>query len=200
TILPLGSTVALFTDGLVERRDRDLEVGLEQLAAALQGLDGELDRVPRVLVDALLPDGQDDDVAVLVARVPDGPRELASTSREIAAERSAVSDAREFVSATLASWSVAADTTDDVVLMVSELVTNAVIYGRPPIELRLRRTTEQLVVEVYDAGTFLPRRLRPTLQDEHGRGLQLVSLLADRWGTRPTATGKSVWFLVPLSG
>jgi PAS domain S-box-containing protein len=200
TILPLGSTVALFTDGLVERRDRDLEVGLEQLAAALQGLDGDLERVPGVLVDALLPDGQDDDVAVLVARVPDGPRELSSTSREIAAERSAVSDARDFVSATLASWSVAADTTDDVVLMVSELVTNAVIYGRPPIELRLRRTAEQLVVEVYDAATFLPRRLRPTLQDEHGRGLQLVSLLADRWGTRPTAAGKSVWFLVQLSG
>jgi two-component sensor histidine kinase len=88
------------------------------------------------------------------------------------------------------------------VLLVSELVTNAVVYGRPPIELRIRRTVVHVVLEVYDAAPFLPRKLRPTPEDEHGRGLQLVAHLADRWGTRPTQHGKAVWcvFSTPPAG
>jgi two-component sensor histidine kinase len=81
-------------------------------------------------------------------------------------------------------------------LVISELVTNAVVHGRPPIQLRLRRSGTHVVIEVHDAASFLPRRLRPTPDDEHGRGLQLVALLADRWGTRPTRDGKSVWCVV----
>ena len=45
----------------------------------------------------------------------------------------------------------------------------------------------------------MPRRLRPTPEDEHGRGLQLVALIADRWGTRPTAEGKAVWCVLSVS-
>jgi len=93
---------------------------------------------------------------------------------------------------------VAPHLVDDIVLLVSELVTNAVIHGRSPIELRLRRARRHVVLEIHDGARFLPRKLRPTAEDEHGRGLQLVTILADRWGIRPTADGKSVWCMFEL--
>jgi hypothetical protein len=61
------------------------------------------------------------------------------------------------------------------------------------VRLRLRRGAHEVVLEVHDAATVLPQRLRPTPEDEHGRGLQLAALVADRWGIRPTRDGKSVW-------
>ena len=88
--------------------------------------------------------------------------------------------------------------TGDAVLLVSELVSNAILHGRPPIELRMRRTAEHLLIEVDDGATVLPRKLRPTPDDEHGRGLVLAALLADKWGTRPLRDGKSVWCLFSL--
>jgi hypothetical protein len=51
-----------------------------------------------------------------------------------------------------------------------------------------------VVVEVMDRTTFRPRRRRAENEDEHGRGLQIVAMLADRWGSRTSGAGKSVWF------
>jgi anti-sigma regulatory factor (Ser/Thr protein kinase) len=73
------------------------------------------------------------------------------------------------------------------------MVTNAIVHGQAPIELRLRRGAGDLQIEVDDGATSVPRRMRPTPEDEHGRGLLLVAMLSDRWGTRPLRTGKSVW-------
>jgi hypothetical protein len=77
-------------------------------------------------------------------------------------------------------------------------VTNAFVHGRPPIDLRLRRTGSELIVEVQDRAAYRPRRRRAEDDDESGRGLQIVSVLADRWGSRATGRGKSVWFSVAL--
>ena len=107
--------------------------------------------------------------------------------------------ARDFVQETMRTWGVSAELVDDVVLLVSELVTNAVIHGRPPVEVRLRRSLDSVVLEVHDGATTLPRKQRPAPEDEHGRGLLLVALLADRWGTSPTPHGKSVWATFVLS-
>lgn len=88
------------------------------------------------------------------------------------------------------------DEEDVAVLLVSELVTNAILHGRGPLELRARTTEEALRVEVHDAD---PRTV-PTLSidveptDDGGRGLQLVELLADRWGWAESPVGKVVWF------
>jgi hypothetical protein len=54
------------------------------------------------------------------------------------------------------------------------------------------------MLEVSDQASFLPRRLRSGLEDEHGRGLLLVTRLSERWGVRPTPTGKSVWCVLGL--
>jgi signal transduction histidine kinase/DNA-binding response OmpR family regulator len=191
--LPVGAVLALYTDGLVERRDRDLDTGLDALADQLAAGRGALAARIGPLVDTLLPDGPDDDIAVLLARVTDEAQRAASVSRHVDADQRAVADARSFVTSTLLEWRISGAVAHDVVLLASELVTNAIVHGRPPIELRLRRTAAHIVLSVADHAAYLPRRLRPTSEDEHGRGLQLVALLADRWGTRPTPDGKSVW-------
>ena len=88
------------------------------------------------------------------------------------------------------------DEEDVAVLLVSELVTNAILHGRGPLELRARTTGEALRVEVHDADP----RTAPTLStgveptDDGGRGLQLVDILADRWGWAESPAGKVVWF------
>ncbi|MGC9671197.1 SpoIIE family protein phosphatase [Planosporangium sp. 12N6] len=191
--LPTGAILALYTDGLVEQRDSDLDAGIDALATQLTKVDTPLNDVPDTLVERLLPGGPDDDIAVLLAQVTGQPQQTTSVIRRIRAEERAVHDARQFATDTLADWGIPRSRAREIVLLVSELVTNAVVYGRPPIELRIRRTGGHVVLEVYDAAPFLPRKLRPTPEDEHGRGLQLVAHLADRWGTRPTPHGKAVW-------
>jgi anti-sigma regulatory factor (Ser/Thr protein kinase) len=100
----------------------------------------------------------------------------------------------------LRSWELPPAVVEEVVLMTSELVTNAFVHGRPPIDLRLRRTGTELIVEVQDRAAYRPRRRRAEDDDESGRGLQIVSVLAERWGSRATGRGKSVWFSIGLDG
>ncbi|QNN51549.1 SpoIIE family protein phosphatase [Nocardioides mesophilus] len=192
--LAAGATVTFYTDGLVERRDRDLDVGIDALGAQLlQHADADVQDLPATLVSALLPDGPEDDVAVLVTRVDTTP--LGTTAAyQLPIDESMPATARRMVRERLRDWEVATDVTHDVVLMVSEVVTNAYLHGRPPIDLRLRLSGEELTVEVHDRGAYRPRRQRPTEEDEHGRGLQIVSTLADSWGSRASGAGKCVWF------
>jgi anti-sigma regulatory factor (Ser/Thr protein kinase) len=75
---------------------------------------------------------------------------------------------------------------------VSELVTNAIRYGGSPIQLRLIRD-RALICEVSDASSTSPHLRRARTYDEGGRGLLLVAQLTDRWGTRPSGTGKTIW-------
>ncbi|MDG6108441.1 SpoIIE family protein phosphatase [Dactylosporangium aurantiacum] len=191
--LPVGALLTLYTDGLVEHRDRDLDTGIDALAAHVGTVSGPLADVPDRLVTALLPDGPDDDITVLLARVVAAPGHEQSVVHHIPAEERAVRSARQFVGTTLRRWDVPGPVVDDLVLVVSELAANAVMHGRPPIQLRLRNGGTHVVLELHDTATYLPRKQRPTPDDEHGRGLQLVSSLCDRWGTRPTADGKAVW-------
>ena len=196
--LDLGSTVALYTDGLVERRDRDLDLGIEALEQVLAGrASAPLEQLPEVVVGALLPDGPHDDVAILLTRV-NAERFESAVSHRIAGDVPAVAEARRMVAELLTEWQLPEEVVEEVVLMTSELVTNAFVHGRPPIDLRLRRTGTELVVEVRDRAVYRPRRRRARDDDESGRGLQIVSILADRWGSRSTGTGKSVWFSVSL--
>ena len=83
---------------------------------------------------------------------------------------------------------------DDGELALTELVTNAVLHGREPIEVVLRVGPEALRVEVSDASPVSPSfsMLDPTAVT--GRGLLLLSAVADRWGVEPSAAGKAVWF------
>ncbi|MHB1582283.1 MAG: SpoIIE family protein phosphatase [Acidimicrobiales bacterium] len=189
-----GSMVALYSDGLVERRDRDLEEGIALLAdQLLEHAHGHLPARVQALVDAVLPDDPDDDVALLLARVRDHSTPYRSIDWQVPPHGSAVAGIRRAAAATLGEWGADGELIDDVVLAVSELVTNAVVHGRPPVEVRIRCSATEVVLEVDDGSPAPPRRLRPTPADEHGRGLQLIAGRSGRWGTRPVANGKSVW-------
>jgi anti-sigma regulatory factor (Ser/Thr protein kinase) len=97
------------------------------------------------------------------------------------------------VAATLAEWGVTGEPADDALLLLSELVTNAVRYARAPIEARVRLDGTHIVLDVADGATELPvmRPLQPGAAT--GRGLHLVEMLAEQWGVRPTGGGKAVW-------
>src|SRR6185436_7483744 len=196
--VPDGGLVALYTDGLVERRPGAVDAGTDSLAEALRGASGPIESLPGALVDAVLPEGPDDDVAVLVARVPPAGAGGWSATLAIASQARSIGEARDFVAAALRPRDVDHAAVHRAVLLTSELVTNALLYGRAPIQLRLRLTARDAVIEVYDGTAVLPRKLRPTPDDEHGRGLQLVASLARRCGTRPLPHGKSVWCTVAL--
>ncbi|MGW7548531.1 ATP-binding protein [Streptomyces sp. NPDC054770] len=77
-------------------------------------------------------------------------------------------------------------------LIVSELVTNALRYGRPPLELRLI-LDHTLTCEVTDRATTTPRLRHARATDEGGRGLFIVAQLAEAWGARHSADGKTIW-------
>ncbi|MER7188482.1 ATP-binding SpoIIE family protein phosphatase [Streptomyces flaveolus] len=200
-----GSTAVLYTDGLVERRNEDLDEGIAALERALSGATGS----PQVVCDRLVrsagvtPD-HDDDVAVLVLQHPARKGAEAELFRNATLELlggvEAAPRARAFASGVLASWRFPADLHDAGVLATSELVANSLQHGTPPMRLRLRRTDRRLIIEVTDGDDHLPRRRRAEPGDESGRGIAIVATIASNWGSRRTpGGGKSVWceFVLP---
>ncbi|MER6558276.1 SpoIIE family protein phosphatase [Streptomyces sp. NPDC001027] len=205
--IPLGpgSTAVLYTDGLVERRNEDLDEGIAALERALAGATG----TPQVVCDRLVRSAgvtadHDDDVAVLVlqhpARTgPDGEL-FRNAALELLGGVEAAPRARAFASGVLTSWRFPADLHDLGVLATSELVANSLQHGIPPMRLRLRRTDRRLIIEVTDGDDHLPRRRRAEPGDESGRGIAIVATIASHWGSRRTpGGGKAVWceFVLP---
>ncbi|WP_421118639.1 ATP-binding protein [Aquihabitans daechungensis] len=87
---------------------------------------------------------------------------------------------------------------EDTMLLLSELVTNAVHHGAEPLELRVDATDHRIRVEVDDASVE-PPVLRPNDPRRlGGMGMRIVNDLADAWGSRPSSSGKTVWFEVAL--
>ncbi|MBV2357848.1 SpoIIE family protein phosphatase [Streptomyces sp. J2-1] len=205
--IPLGpgSTAVLYTDGLVERRDEDLDEGISALETALSGATG----TPQVVCDRLVRSAgvtadHDDDVAVLVLQHParTGPEGdlFRNAALELLGGVEAAPRARAFASGVLSSWRFPAELHDLGVLATSELVANSLQHGIPPMRLRLRRTDRRLIVEVTDGDDHLPRRRRAEPADESGRGIAIVATIATHWGARKTpGGGKAVWceFLLP---
>ncbi|MGP4000947.1 ATP-binding protein [Streptomyces sp. 8N706] len=116
------------------------------------------------------------------------------------AEPGSVRKARSLVRSTLNEWGL--NTVRDVtVLLVSELVTNALRYASGPIGVRIRRVrNDALLVEVSDPLPDPPLARDAEPDDEGGRGLQLVAHTSRRWGTRRGNEGKTVWFELGLPG
>ncbi|MGI8678713.1 MAG: ATP-binding protein [Jatrophihabitans sp.] len=122
---------------------------------------------------------------------------------ELASNPDSAGVARRFVAEH--ADSLPADLVEDAALLVSELVTNAVRYGRPAITLRVRLQPPLIGVEVHDEGEMLPAavpdRVLPTARS--GRGLVIVDQVSSAWGVTPTHAppGKTVWFrLEPSDG
>ncbi|MET7697395.1 SpoIIE family protein phosphatase [Streptomyces sp. NPDC005485] len=188
--LPEGSLVALFTDGLVEAADHDPDAGIARLCDALAGPDTLLESRCDAVLTTLIPEHPRDDVAFVLART----RALhAGQVRvwDLSADVELVAETRRLALAQLEDWGLgeAAFVTE---LVVSELVTNAIRYGAEPIQLRLIHD-RTLICEVSDGNSTSPHLRRARMFDEGGRGLLLVAQLTSSWGTRHTATGKTIW-------
>ena len=115
----------------------------------------------------------------------------------VAPALSAIAPARHWARDRLTEAGVTDRPLETAILLVSELVTNAVRVARDHVQLQLIRV-DKLLVEVSDDNHNLPSLEPAGSMDEHGRGLQLVSKLAERWGTARKAVGKVVWFELPL--
>jgi PAS domain S-box-containing protein len=189
--LPEGSVIALYTDGLIESRGSDLDVGQNRLRRALSRTGVPLEELCADVVDTMATRGHsDDDVALLLARTRSlGAEQVRSW--DLVADPAVVSGARALAVRQLDAWGLG-HLGATVELIVSELVTNAIRYGSGPIRLRLIRH-KSLVCEVSDANNSSPRLRHARVTDESGRGLFLVSELSHRWGTRFAAGGKIAW-------
>jgi anti-sigma regulatory factor (Ser/Thr protein kinase) len=116
---------------------------------------------------------------------------------ELTLDPAQVSRARHLVASQLADWDINGEPGEVAVLLVSELVTNALRHGGPPIGLTAAPTASGVRVEVSDSNGEAFPVLMPIEPDlPGGRGLRLVDALADRWGTTELDGGKCVWFEV----
>jgi PAS domain S-box-containing protein len=196
TGLQEGDVLVLYTDGLVERRDEPLEVGLARLAAAAERSDpDDAEVLCEALLEALVPPTatREDDLAILVARVrADDPEPgVHRMPFELRPESAALT--RGFTAGVLegAGWH---DQVGTAVLLVSELVTNAIRHAQGPCALVVRLGDGAVELSVEDGDPQVPVARESRKLDESGRGLLLVGALADRWGVRAIPGGKAIWF------
>lgn len=184
-----GAVFALYTAGLVRA------AGADRLPALLDAEGGTVSaRCDAVLAQLPAGDRDEDALLVLVGRHDaGGGRLLRNIELTLNEGREPARRARAFCHGVLSTWQVPDHKREDIVLVVSELVTNAILHGGAAEQLRLRRTARRVVIEVFDNGQRMPHPRAADLKAESGRGLHLVARLADRWGARPVRGGKAVW-------
>ncbi|MER5917991.1 SpoIIE family protein phosphatase [Streptomyces sp. NPDC001982] len=189
--LPEGSVLAFYTDGLVETRDDDIDVGIERLGATLAAHVGRsLEDLSSSVIKTVPTQTPTDDVTLLLVLTRTlSPAQVAVW--DLPNEPSAVRTARHVVARQLSEWGLE-HLTATTELIVSELFTNAIHHGAGPIRLRLIQH-QVLTCEVFDASPSCPRPRHSHGNDENGRGLFLVAQLSRRWGSRSATGGKLVW-------
>ncbi len=199
-----GDVLVLYTGGLVERRDRPLRDGVALLTQVCR----EVTAVDAAGIgEALLirlADAPEDDVALVVVRLPDAATDARPTGGGprrrrwmLPSEPASIGRARHAVVRTCHAWGLGDGAAAE--LVVSELMANAVMHGWGPVQLRLFDTGAGLRIEVEDLNPA-----PPVATDGHpgrvgGFGMQIVERLAD-WGWRPSGEGKLVWARVRPTG
>ncbi|MEW9532845.1 ATP-binding protein [Microbispora sp. NPDC049125] len=137
-----------------------------------------------------------------------GERSIIIAAWPLREDAQAAAQARQLTRGALAVLGISPESVDNAVLMVSELVGNAVLYGDAPFELVLRTEQSQLYVEIVDSGTISPVMRTAGVDEEHGRGLGIVfEVSGGRCGCRHDVAystsqalyGKAVWFAIPMS-
>ncbi|MGW3449034.1 SpoIIE family protein phosphatase [Streptomyces sp. NPDC001076] len=194
-----GMMLALVTDGLVEAADLSLDEGMRRACATLATADPS--DPGRVADDLLGDDGRrEDDVALLLLRY-DGMKIRPIRSGWVVWRLpDAVMHARRFTARTLRRWKVE-EATDAVLLVVSELVTNALVHTQGPVRLELVLRGDRVRVCVSDSSPRAPAK--PVIVDWEstgGRGLLLVEAVSESFGTVPVAGGKQVCSEIAVPG
>ncbi|MEU6669009.1 SpoIIE family protein phosphatase [Streptomyces sp. NPDC046727] len=192
-----GTVLALTTDGLVESADSDLDAGMDRLARELAAADpAHLGLV----ADALLTGAhRGDDVALLLMRYDGMAVRPLRETWTVWRVPEAVRHARRFTRRTLRAWGIPRDMLDTALLVVSELVTNALVHTGGPVRLDMSLVNHRLRLAVADSSPRSP--VKPASigwEATGGRGILLVEAVSVAWGTVPVSGGKLVWAdLVP---
>ncbi|MFI9611807.1 SpoIIE family protein phosphatase [Streptomyces sp. NPDC052023] len=191
-----GTLIALTTDGLVESAESDIDEGMADLARRLAASDpAQLGPV----ADGLLGEAhRGDDVALLLLRYDGMDVHPLRETWTVWRVPEAVRHARRFTRRTLRAWGVTTHL-DAVLLVVSELVTNALVHTDGPVRLDLTLVDSRLRLAVADTSPRTP--VKPTSigwEATGGRGLLLVEALSAAWGTVPASGGKQVWSEIAL--
>ncbi|MGQ4386827.1 SpoIIE family protein phosphatase [Streptomyces sp. SAS_270] len=191
-----GTLVALTTDGLVESVEVDMEDGLARLAGELATSDPT--NLGPVADGLLAGANRSDDVALLLMRYDGMSLRPLRESWTVWRVPEAVRHARRFTRRTLRTWGVVADP-DAVLLVVSELVTNALVHTDGQVRLDLTLINDRLRISVADSSARTP--IKPTSigwEATGGRGILLVEAMSVVWGSVPVSGGKQVWSEIVL--
>jgi serine phosphatase RsbU (regulator of sigma subunit)/PAS domain-containing protein len=199
-LLSAGSTLVLYTDGLVEDRRYDIDRGIADLCSAVARTPSS---DPHTVVEHILtadvgPYPRSDDVAILALTVDATPQPGPPTAeRRFGGDAASAPAARRFAADILAAWGQHG-VIDNARLLLGEVITNAVQHTVGDVEVRLT-LSKRLRVEVRDRSDRQPDQQSVGAESESGRGLHIVSVLAQEWGYEPIPTGgKVVWFELAL--
>ncbi|MEE6294613.1 ATP-binding SpoIIE family protein phosphatase [Georgenia wangjunii] len=192
-----GDVLVFYTDGLVERRDRTMRDGVAALTEVCASIDApDAAGVGEELL-LRLADAPEDDVAIVIVRVPDPvgdtPRTWVSPRQrrwQMPVDPQTIARSRHALLRACEAWGI--EDTAAAELVVSELVANAVMHGWGRVDLRLEDTGDGLRIEVEDANPAPPMTRERHSGRVGGFGMHIVDRLAD-WGWRPTPAGKVVW-------
>ncbi|MFC9094957.1 SpoIIE family protein phosphatase [Streptomyces sp. NPDC057072] len=206
-MLAPGSVLLLYSDGLTDFATGHLSESARSLLGAVSS-EASADLEP--LADRLIadPDPQQhvDDAVLLLARYEGALEDGAPRTASLYIQRRdlhGVRAARVFVDDHLHSWGFA-DMSDDLQLMVSEIVTNALIHAGSDVDVRLRAFDDHIRLEVRDSDSNPPvpsplvLREEENAEAEHGRGMLIVDALAGQWNTSPNGRGKTVFLDQPI--
>jgi anti-sigma regulatory factor (Ser/Thr protein kinase) len=197
--LDAGSTVLLYTDGLVEGRHCPVEEGMQRLRAACSAPVRSADELCDRVLHVLREDGDHDDDTALLAVLLDAADADAQPPLllELGASPESAGTARDALCEMLGED--AGEPAELACLLLTELVANAVRYAGGQILVRAGVRADLLLVEVRDTSERMPVLVaNPRHDAEGGRGMLLVDRLADRWGAEPLPVGKRVWFELSL--
>ncbi|MEU7871491.1 SpoIIE family protein phosphatase [Dactylosporangium sp. NPDC049140] len=201
-LVPGGAGLLLYTDGLVEDRRYHLDDGLADLRNAVRSAPpGE----PAAVLDHVLsadvgPQPRSDDVAVVFLAVDERPEPAdgfrPTAQRRFRGDAVSASAARRFAADVLTAWGERR-IADDTLLLLDEVITNAIQHTVGAVLVRLELGADRLRVTVEDRSERLPNPRPAGADSENGRGLLIVASVAVDWGTSSIpAGGKEVWFEV----
>jgi PAS domain S-box-containing protein len=176
--LPPGSTLMLYTDGLVERREVSIDEGIARVSATVAGgMNLPVDAVADAVLAEMAPaTGYDDDIAIVIYRHPYTPWTI-----EVAAAAEQLSDVRHQFSAWMLAAAIPEETIADIVLAVNEAAANCIEHayrGHKPGTVRIEAENDgaRMHVRITDKGSWKPAAAEPGIR---GRGLLLIRAISD---------------------